>query len=75
MESRGHDLFFELAFDQRVYLVGGCNDYSGEGGDGGDALQSVFALVSRTLYIPFVDITLGLSGQQQVRDLMSAFDG
>ena len=30
-----HDLYFEVVTDRGVYICGGCNNYSGTGGNGG----------------------------------------
>ncbi len=45
-------LFFEIEMYQTVHIVGGCNDFSGEGGEGGRRLSALFALVAEASDAP-----------------------
>jgi hypothetical protein len=41
-----HNLFFELITHVGTFMCGGCNDYSGQGGQGGRQLTSIFRFVA-----------------------------
>lgn len=46
------DLFFELGDHSYVHIVGGCNNYSGGGGEGGTELTNLFTFMHALFDIP-----------------------
>lgn len=41
-----HDLYFEFITRLGTFLCGGCNDYSGHGGQGGKKLEAIFNFIA-----------------------------
>ena len=46
--DKGHDIYYEIAFLDLLFICGGCTDCSGAGGSGRDTMDGVFNFLSET---------------------------
>lgn len=72
------DLFFEFGGLATIYIVGGVNNYSGEGGSGGRTLENLFAFASAVSGLPIQRVRLpqkeGSIMQQRVIDAYNEWE-
>lgn len=41
-----HDVYFEIGLSSRIFIIGGCTDFSGTGGSGKEHMERLFTLIS-----------------------------
>lgn len=69
------DLYFEFGGLSSVLIVGGVNDYSGTGGDGGDSLERIFAFASAMFGLPVERTRIPLPSSRAYQErLLAEYD-
>jgi hypothetical protein len=70
-ESNQHMVYFQYEAEGWCKMVGGCTDFSGEGGEGARIVTSIFLLIHRILEIPLeiirVDHVTYKKGEEMIR--------
>ena len=74
IDQEEHDLFFELINTMGSYIAGGCNDYSGAGGYGGEQLTAIFKAVSEVAWVAIEEVVISKGGRALTDALCAMYD-
>jgi len=70
--DKKHDIFFEIRIADRIFICGGCNDYSGAGKSGTYRINTVVATLNKLFHMEAEEVVIEHSkGQKMIKELES----